>query len=62
MLNTIYLLENENFHILTYTIMQLVYPPKFCISIVSNFLLGVTVVPRQLEDDGKILGGTQGAL
>ena len=33
--------------------MQPVYPPKFCISIVSDFLLGVTVVPRQLEDDGK---------
>ena len=40
--------------------MQPVYPPKFCISIVSDFLLGVTVVPRQLEDDGKFfffLGG-----
>ena len=33
--------------------MQPVYPPKFCISIVSDFLLGVTVVPRQLEDDGN---------
>ena len=39
--------------------MQPVYPPKFCISIVSDFLLGVTVVPRQLEDDGNFffLGG-----
>ena len=50
--------------------MQPVYPPKFCISIVSDFLLGVTVVPRQLEDDGKFFfffggggeRGTQGAL
>ena len=33
--------------------MQPVYPPKFCISIVSDFLLGVTVVSRQLEDDGN---------
>ena len=33
--------------------MQPLYPPKFCISTVSDFLLGVTVVPRQLEDDGK---------
>ena len=33
--------------------MEPVYPPKFCISIVSDFLLGVTVVPRQLEDDGN---------
>ena len=40
--------------------MQPVYPPKFCISIVSDFLLGVTVVPRQLEDDGKFFFGGGG--
>ena len=37
--------------------MHLVYPPKFCTSIVSSFLLGVTVVLRQFEDNGKILKG-----
>ena len=41
--------------------MQPVYPPKFCISIVSDFLLGVTVVPRQLEDDGKFFFWRGGA-
>ena len=40
--------------------MQPVYPPKFCMSIVSDFLLGVTVVPRQLEDDGKFFFGGGG--
>ena len=44
------------FSVFTLTIMQLVYPPKFCISIVSDFLLDVIVIPTQLEDNGKILG------
>ena len=35
------------FTIFTYTIMHLVYRPKFCITIVSNF----PWVPREIEDN-----------
>ena len=30
--------------------MHLVYPPKFYITIVSKFLLGIKVVPREIEN------------
>ena len=32
--------------------MHLVYPPKFYITIVSKFLLGIKVVPRKIEENG----------
>ena len=32
--------------------MHLVYPPKFYINIVSKFLLGIKVVPREIEENG----------
>ena len=32
--------------------MHLVYPPKFYITIVSKFLLGIKVVPREIEENG----------
>ena len=32
--------------------MHLVYPPKFYITIVSEFLLGIKVVPREIEENG----------
>ena len=35
--------------------MHLVYPPKFCITI----LLGITVVPREIEDNGYVEFGGQ---
>ena len=37
--------------------MHLVYPPKFYIAIVSKFLLGIKVVPREIE---KFFGGGGG--
>ena len=36
--------------------MHLVYPPKFYITIVSKFLLGITVVPRKIEENGYAVG------
>ena len=45
--------------------MHLVYAPKFNITIVFNFFLGITVVPREIEDNGyirQILGDKQGGL
>lgn len=44
--------------------MHLVYPPKFYITIVSKFLLGIKVVPRKIEENGYaivFLGGGGGA-
>ena len=39
--------------IFTYTMLHLVYPPKFCIIIVSDFILGITLVPsREIEGNG----------
>ena len=35
--------------------MHLVYPPKFYITIVSKFLLGIKVVPREIEENGFAL-------
>ena len=35
--------------------MHLVYPPKFYITIVSKFLLGIKVVPREIEENGYAL-------
>ena len=32
--------------------MHVVYPPKFYITIVSEFLLGIKVVPREIEENG----------
>ena len=32
--------------------MHLVYPPKFYITIVSKFVLGIKVVPREIEENG----------
>ena len=32
--------------------MHLVYPPKFCITDCFQFLLGITLVPREIEDNG----------
>ena len=32
--------------------MHLVYPPKFCITVFFQFFLGITVVPREIEDNG----------
>ena len=42
--------------------MHLVYPPKFCIIIVSNFSWVITVVPREIQDNGyaKFGGGGGG--
>ena len=44
--------------------MHLVYPPKFYINIVSKFLLGIKVVPREIEENGYaivfFLGGGGG--
>ena len=31
--------------------MHLVYPPKFYITIVSKFLLGIKVVPKEIGDN-----------
>ena len=33
--------------------MHPVYPPKFCLTFVSNFswLLGITVIPREIKDN-----------
>jgi len=41
------------------TIIHLIYPSKFCI---TNFFLGVTVVPKEIEDNGYafFLGGGGG--
>ena len=36
--------------------MHLVYPPKFYINIVSKFLLGIKVVPREIEENGYAIG------
>ena len=36
--------------------MHLVYPPKFYITIVSKFLLGIKVVPREIEENGYAIG------
>ena len=36
------------FTFFTGTIMHLVYPPKFCITIVSNFSWVITVVPKTM--------------
>lgn len=44
--------------------MHLVYPPKFYFNIVSKFLLGIKVVPREIEENGYaivFLGGEGGA-
>ena len=46
--------------------MHLVYPPKFYITIVSKFLLGIKVVPREIEENGYAIvfffwGGGRGA-
>ena len=45
--------------------MHLVYPPKFYITIVSKFLLGIKVVPRKIEENGYAIvffwGGGGGA-
>ena len=32
--------------------MHVVYPPKFYITVVSEFLLGIKVVPREIEENG----------
>ena len=32
--------------------MHLVYPPKFCINCCFQFLLGITVAPGEIEDNG----------
>ena len=44
--------------------MHVVYPPKFYITIVSEFLLGIKVVPREIEENGYaivfFLGGGGG--
>ena len=49
--------------------MHLVYPPKFCITVFFQFLLGITIVRREIEDSGYAKleaggwgGGKQGAL
>ena len=50
--------------------MQPVYPPEFCIiNHCFQFLLGITVVPREIQDNsyakffgGVGAGGKQGAL
>ena len=34
--------------------MHLAYPAKFCIPHCFQFLLGFTVVPREIEDNGYI--------
>ena len=39
------------FTIFTLLIMQLIYPLSFAQLIVSKFLLGVTVVQREIEDN-----------
>ena len=40
--------ETSLFAVFTETIMHLVYPPKFCITI----LLDITLVPREIEENG----------
>ena len=42
--------------------MHLVYPPKFCITVFFQFLLGIIVVRREIEDNGyaKLEGGGGG--
>ena len=37
---------------------HLVYPPEFCITYCFQLLLGITVVPREIQDNGyaKFLG------
>ena len=51
--------------------MHTVYPPKFCLTFVSNFswLLGITVIPREIKDNryatfwgGGWGGGKQGCI
>ena len=32
--------------------MHLVYPPKFCMTIFFQFLLGIRDVPREIQDNG----------
>lgn len=32
--------------------MHLVHPPKFCITHYFTFLLGITVIPRSIKDNG----------
>lgn len=41
--------------------MYLVYPPKFYITIVSKFLLGIKVVPREIEENGYPIVFLEGA-
>ena len=35
--------------------MHLVYPPKFCITILFPFSPGITVVPREIKDNRYII-------
>ena len=43
---------------------HLVYPPEFCITYCFQLLLGITVVPREIQDSGyaKFWGAKHGAL
>ena len=55
--------KERKFTIFTQTIMQLVYPPppKFCITIIFNISLGMTVIPRRNWKRWlcKVLGATK---
>ena len=35
----------------TFPIMHLICPPKFCLTFVFSFLLGITAVPREIENN-----------
>ena len=47
-----------NYATSTIPIMHLICPPKFCITIVFHFSLGITAVPREIESNAYAkLGG-----
>ena len=53
--------KERKFTIFTQTIMQLVYRPKFCITIILNISLGMTVIPGRNWKQWfcRVLGATK---
>ena len=41
--------------------MHLICPPKFCLTFVFSFLLGITAVPREIENNAYAKFGGWGA-
>ena len=46
----------------TFPIIHLICPPKFCLTFVFSFLLGITAVPREIENNAYAKFGGWGQI